>query len=312
MRCYRSCTRARARARFTPPRPCTPQAGSFGQLPALGVTFQTTENRSLRKLLRLDTDGRLGMLVVSVAPLMPAALAGVVPGDVVMKLDGLDVAEDGTVRRGGVACLMRCTGTAIHTWRFTRGAFHTWRFTRGVSRVAFHTRFTRGALHTRPWRSQVQAIPGLRLPWDYCVTKKRVGESIEIEISRDGQPRAFSVELVPEPRLVPFHDQVSTLPRLPSPSKPCHARAPFHALPWPAPFHALPWPAPFYDYSRSTPRQATSSSAALSSSNFPFPWSIRCLPRPHPAERVPSFTPPRAFTPQGAHRPACPLGLPAR
>ena len=88
---------------------------------------------------------------VSVAPLMPAAKAGVAPGDVVTKLDGLEVAEDGTV----------------------------------------------------------QALPGLRLPWEYCITKKPCGEAVELEISRDGHLHTASVELVPQLRLVLSRDHAT-------------------------------------------------------------------------------------------------------
>ena len=129
-------------------------SGSFGQLPSLGVTFQSTENKSLRKSLKLDEAGRNGLLVVHVAPLMPAAKAGLSPGDVVMKLDGHDLAEDGTV----------------------------------------------------------EAWPGLRMPWEYLVTKRPVGDDIEIEIARDGSRFSKTVRLVAEPRLVPFHDGVDASP----------------------------------------------------------------------------------------------------
>jgi len=58
----------------------------------------------------------------------------------------------------------------------------------------------------------VQALPGLRLPWEYCITKKPCGEAVELEISRDGHLHTASVELVPEPRLVPYHDHVDASP----------------------------------------------------------------------------------------------------
>jgi len=128
--------------------------GRFGQLPSLGLTFQSTENKSLRKLLQLDENGRLGQLVVNVAPLMPAAKAGITVGDVVVRLDGHDLAEDGTV----------------------------------------------------------EAWPGLRLPWEYLITRRTCGEVIELEIARDGHRTTCSVALVEEPRLVPFHDGVDASP----------------------------------------------------------------------------------------------------
>ena len=108
--------------------------GAFGQLPSLGVTFQTTENRSLRKMLKLDVAGRSGLLVVAVAPLMPAARA-VRAGDVVTRIDGHAVAEDGSV----------------------------------------------------------QAMAGLRLPWEYLITRRPSGQSLELEISRDGRSFCESV-----------------------------------------------------------------------------------------------------------------------
>ena len=128
--------------------------GSFGQLPSLGLSFQATENRSLRRMLQLDPDGRSGLLVAAIAPLMPAHAAGLAPGDVVMKLDGLDMAEDGTV----------------------------------------------------------QAMPGLRLPWEYCVTRHPTGHVVELDILRHGRPSKVKVALVPEPRAVAFHDGVDASP----------------------------------------------------------------------------------------------------
>lgn len=124
-------------------------SGSFGQLPSLGVTFQSTENPSLRRMLRLDESSRVGLLVVSLAPLMPAARL-LSPGDVVTKLDGLEIAEDGSV----------------------------------------------------------QAMGELRLPWEYLITRRPSGEAIEIEYVRDGRTSSGQLQLVPEPRLVPYHDRV--------------------------------------------------------------------------------------------------------
>lgn len=123
--------------------------GAFGQLPSLGARFQPLENRALRRKLSIDEDGRDGMLVVSVAPLMPAAKLLAV-GDVVFQLDGCPLAEDGTV----------------------------------------------------------EAMPGLRLPWEYLVTRRAVGESIEVEVLRNGSRFTASVPLVPDLRLVAFHDGV--------------------------------------------------------------------------------------------------------
>jgi hypothetical protein len=126
---------------------------AFGQLPRLGLAFQSTENRSLRKKLKLEEESRLGLLVVSVAPLMPAAKV-VRVGDVVTRLGGYDVAEDGTV----------------------------------------------------------QAMAELRLPWEYLVTSRSAGESLDVELVRDGQSVSVSVEVAAEPRLVPLHDQVDASP----------------------------------------------------------------------------------------------------
>jgi len=139
------------------------QRNAFGQLPSLGLSFQSTENRGLRRHLNLDVDGRNGLLVVCVSPLHPAASqAGVQVGDVVTKLDGLEVAEDGTV----------------------------------------------------------QAMPGLRLPWEYCVTRKPAGEEIELEMTRGGRAIVTRVPLLPEPRLVAFHDAVDATPSYVPPPPP--------------------------------------------------------------------------------------------
>jgi hypothetical protein len=127
--------------------------GDFGQLPSLGLRFQHTENRSLRRQLALDEGDRRGLLVVGVSPLMPVATTMRV-GDVVVRLDGLGLAEDGTV----------------------------------------------------------EAMEGLRLPWEYCITAKTCGEVVELELLRDGYTHKVDVRLAAEPRLVPLHDGVDASP----------------------------------------------------------------------------------------------------
>ena len=58
----------------------------------------------------------------------------------------------------------------------------------------------------------VQAIDGLRLPWEYVVTRRPVGDDVEVVLVRAGQRMSVSVQLVPEPRLVPLHDHVDAAP----------------------------------------------------------------------------------------------------
>ena len=58
----------------------------------------------------------------------------------------------------------------------------------------------------------VQAMPGLRLPWEYCVTRQPVGAEIDVEVSREGKTSSVRVPLVAEPRLVAFHDSVDATP----------------------------------------------------------------------------------------------------
>ena len=50
------------------------------------------------------------------------------------------------------------------------------------------------------------------MPWEYAVTRRPVGEEIEVELMREGWKSVSRVRLVPEPRLVPFHDSVDASP----------------------------------------------------------------------------------------------------
>jgi S1-C subfamily serine protease len=69
--------------------------GRYDGLPALRIRTQELESPALRASLGVP-DGESGVLVRTVAPLSPAA--GLVrPGDVLTTVDGLDVANDGTV-----------------------------------------------------------------------------------------------------------------------------------------------------------------------------------------------------------------------
>lgn len=65
------------------------------QLCALGVRRQPARSPALRSLHGLDQEQ--GALLIDVAPLSAAAQAGVRPGDVLLAVDGVAVAEDGTV-----------------------------------------------------------------------------------------------------------------------------------------------------------------------------------------------------------------------
>ena len=65
------------------------------QLCALGVRLQPARSPALRSLHGLDQ--HQGALLIDVAPLSAAAQAAVRPGDVLLAVDGVPVAEDGTV-----------------------------------------------------------------------------------------------------------------------------------------------------------------------------------------------------------------------
>ena len=69
--------------------------GSFDGIPDEGITVQTLENASLRGRYGLSGD-QSGILVVSVAPGSPAE-GKVEAGDVILNVDGYDVADDGTI-----------------------------------------------------------------------------------------------------------------------------------------------------------------------------------------------------------------------
>ncbi|CAE7252436.1 DEGP2 [Symbiodinium natans] len=64
---------------------------------ALGVRLQHTKSPALRRLHGLEASEGDGVLVTDVAPLSPAADGGIVAGDVLLAVDDVPVAEDGTV-----------------------------------------------------------------------------------------------------------------------------------------------------------------------------------------------------------------------
>ncbi len=74
--------------------------GSFTGIPCIGIRSQSMENMSLRKSLQIPDDGN-GILVTAVQPLAPCAKV-LRHNDVIRKIDGVDIAGDGTIffRRG--------------------------------------------------------------------------------------------------------------------------------------------------------------------------------------------------------------------
>jgi len=69
--------------------------GDYDGIPALGLSWQSIENDALRKMYDLGNQ-ETGVLVTVVAPEMPAARQ-IEEGDVIVSIDGHDVAGDGTV-----------------------------------------------------------------------------------------------------------------------------------------------------------------------------------------------------------------------
>ncbi|MGD8763886.1 MAG: serine protease [Desulfobacteraceae bacterium] len=69
--------------------------GRYDGIPEDGIFFQSMENESLRIKYGLKDD-QSGVLVVSVTPGSPAS-GEIFPGDVLLKIDGHRVADDGTV-----------------------------------------------------------------------------------------------------------------------------------------------------------------------------------------------------------------------
>lgn len=69
--------------------------GSYHGIPALGVNWQETENQALRRALGLSEDGA-GVLITRIQ--YGSSAWGVFqPGDVLVKLDGVAIAQNGTV-----------------------------------------------------------------------------------------------------------------------------------------------------------------------------------------------------------------------
>jgi hypothetical protein len=70
--------------------------GKFLGLSTLGVSFQSTENPALRTYHKLDLASRNGVIISKISPL--SSLMGIAEvGDIVLAIDGLNVAEDTTV-----------------------------------------------------------------------------------------------------------------------------------------------------------------------------------------------------------------------
>lgn len=90
--------------------------GGYTGFCSLGVKFQPMESPSLRSYKQLP-DGRSGILVTKVDPLAPANDV-LRRGDVLMAVDGIDLANDGTIpfRKGERVEVRGCVGayTGIH------------------------------------------------------------------------------------------------------------------------------------------------------------------------------------------------------
>ena len=69
--------------------------GSYHGIPALGVNWQETENPALRRALGLRDDG-LGVMITRIQ-YGSTAWDQLAPGDVLVKLDGVEISENGTV-----------------------------------------------------------------------------------------------------------------------------------------------------------------------------------------------------------------------
>jgi len=71
------------------------EKGGYGGIPTLGIAFQKMENPALRRRYHMGEEDS-GVLVCKVDPRSPAK--GILePGDVILAVDGFDVANDGTV-----------------------------------------------------------------------------------------------------------------------------------------------------------------------------------------------------------------------
>ena len=83
--------------------------GTLDGFPEDGITFQSMENTALKDKYGLGSD-QSGVLVVSIFPGTPAQ-GKIFPGDVILAVDGYEVADDGTVefRSGERTAMNYCT-----------------------------------------------------------------------------------------------------------------------------------------------------------------------------------------------------------
>jgi hypothetical protein len=70
--------------------------GSYSGVCGVGMRLQAMENEQLRKHFRMKDDKDTGVLVVSIASLAPASKV-LQKGDVIMSVDGIRIANDGTI-----------------------------------------------------------------------------------------------------------------------------------------------------------------------------------------------------------------------
>jgi len=73
--------------------------GIYDGIPSLGISCQNMENPSMRRFYKME-DEKTGVLVRKVFPGSPAQDI-LIPGDVILSIDGKDIANDGTIQFRG-------------------------------------------------------------------------------------------------------------------------------------------------------------------------------------------------------------------
>jgi len=210
--------------------------GRWPGIPGLGFNYQTLENECQRRALKMDEAGLSGVLVTDVAPLAP--LNSVLkPLDVILSIEGVEVANDGTVRLWaqdsstnelaptGLTNDAASAGTdvdasandaavgSVDAAVVAEKGREDGDATAGVAEDAAAATTSATTTPATPAEAKKEealanaalAVAGQRVAFDHLITQRHVGSKVSIRLLRDGSQISVTGSVEPVPRLVPLY-----------------------------------------------------------------------------------------------------------